>query len=203
VAGRGVPRSGDCFDAVEAILRLTGIYADKDVEQAILRELEAFILELGGDFAFVARQKRVTIDNEDYYLDLLFYHRRLRRLVAVDLKLDKFQAADKGQMELYLRWLEKHDRRPGEEPPLGLILCADKSEEHVELLQLDKSGIRVARYLTELPSRELLEKTLHDSIRRARMRLAIAKRSGPVGADQSASPSTAMQRKSKKGKKGS
>jgi hypothetical protein len=203
VAGRGVPRSGDCFDAVEAILRLTGIYADKDVEQAILRELEAFILELGGDFAFVARQKRVTIDNEDYYLDLLFYHRRLRRLVAVDLKLDKFQAADKGQMELYLRWLEKHDTRPGEEPPLGLILCADKSEEHVELLQLDKSGIRVARYLTELPSRELLEKTLHDSIRRARMRLAIAKRSGPVGADQSASPSTAMQRKSKKGKKGS
>ena len=141
---------------------------EKDVEQAILRELEAFILEMGSDFAFVARQKRITVDNEDYYLDLLFYHRRLRRLVAIELKLGKFQAADKGQMELYLRWLEKHDTRPGEEPPLGLILCADKSDEHVELLQLDKSGIRVAQYLTELPPRELLEKTLHDSIRRAR-----------------------------------
>ncbi len=153
-------------------LGLTGSYVEKDVEQAILRELEAFILELGSDFAFVARQKRISVDNEDYYLDLLFYHRRLRRLVAIDLKLEKFQAGDKGQMELYLRWLERYDTRPGEEPPLGLILCADKSEEHVELLQLDKSGIRVAQYLTELPPRELLEKTLHNSIRRARERLA-------------------------------
>jgi YhcG PDDEXK nuclease domain len=105
----------------------------------------------------------------------LFYHRRLRRLVAIELKLERFQAADKGQVELYLRWLEKYEMRPSEEPPLGLILCADKSEEHVELLQLDKSGIRVAQYLTELPPRELLEKTLHDSIRRARERLAIAR----------------------------
>ncbi len=154
----------------------SGAYVEKDVEAAIIRELEAFILELGGDFAFVARQKRITVDHEDYYLDLLFYHRRLRRLVAIDLKLGKFQAADKGQMELYLRWLEKHDTHPGEEPPLGLILCAEKSEEHVELLQLDKSGIRVAKYLTELPPREVLEKTLHASIQRARERLAIAER---------------------------
>ena len=160
-------------------LGLTGSYVEKDMEQAILRELEAFILELGSDFAFVARQKRISVDSEDYYLDLLFYHRRLRRLVAIDLKLGKFQAADKGQMELYLRWLEKHDTRPGEEPPLGLILCAEKSEEHVELLQLDKSGIRVARYLTELPPRELLEKTLHEAIRRARERLLIAERETP------------------------
>lgn len=138
------------------------------MEQAILRELEAFILELGSDFAFVARQKRITVDDEDYYLDLLFYHRRLRRLVAIEIKLGKLQAADKGQMELYLRWLEKYELRPGEEPPLGLILCGGKSEEHVELLQLDRSGIRVARYLTELPPRELLEKTLHESIKRAR-----------------------------------
>jgi predicted nuclease of restriction endonuclease-like (RecB) superfamily len=155
-------------------LGLTQPYVEKDVEQAILRELEAFILELGSDFAFVARQKRIQVDDEDYYLDLLFYHRRLRRLVAVDLKLGKFQAADKGQMELYLRWLEKHDTRPGEDPPLGLILCADKSAEHVELLQLDRSGIRVAQYLTELPPRQLLEKKLHDAIRLARERLAIA-----------------------------
>ncbi len=153
-----------------------GTYVEKDVEAAILRELEAFILELGTDFAFVARQKRISVDNVDYYLDLLFYHRRLRRLIAVELKIEKFQAADKGQMELYLRWLEKYEARPGEEPPLGLILCADKSEEHVELLQLDASGIHVAQYLTELPPREVLERTLHDSIRRARERLVITHR---------------------------
>ena len=153
-------------------LGLSGQYIEKDMEQAILRELEAFILELGSDFAFVTRQKRVTVDGEDYYLDLLFYHRRLRRLVAIDLKLGKFQAADKGQMELYLRWLEKYDMQPGEEAPIGLILCADKGEEHVELLQLDRSGIRVAQYLSELPPLELLEKKLHESIRLARERLA-------------------------------
>lgn len=153
-------------------LGLNGQYIEKDMEQAILRELEAFILELGSDFAFVARQKRITVDSEDYYLDLLFYHRRLRRLVAIDLKLGKFQAADKGQMELCLRWLEKHDTQQGEEPPIGLILCADKTEEHVELLQLDRSGIRVAQYLSELPPQELLEKKLHESIRLARERLA-------------------------------
>ncbi len=126
-------------------LGLTDAHEEKDVESAILRELEAFILELGSDFAFVARQKRITVDGEDYYLDLLFYHRRLRRLVAIDLKLGKFHAADKGQMELYLRWLEKYDQPPGEESPIGLILCSNKSEEHVELLQLHKSGIRVAQ----------------------------------------------------------
>jgi hypothetical protein len=132
-------------------------------------------LELGSDFTFVARQKRISVDSEDYYLELLCYHRPLRRLVAIDLKLGRLRAADKRQMELYLRWLERYETRPGEEPPLELILCAGKSEEHVELLQLDQSGIRVAQYLTELPRRELLEKTLHDSIRRARERLAIAK----------------------------
>jgi len=155
-------------------LGLSGHHVEKDIEQAILRELEAFILELGTDFAFVARQKRITIDNEDYYLDLLFYHRRLRCLVAIDLKLGKFQAADKGQMELYLRWLETHDTQAGENPPLGLILCADKATEHVELLQLEQSGIRVAQYLTELPPKALLEQKLHDSIRLARERLTRA-----------------------------
>ncbi len=116
-------------------LGLTGSYSEKDVEQAILRELEAFILELGTDFAFVARQKRMTVDDEDYYLDLLFYHRKLRRLVAIDLKIGKFQAADKGQMELYLRWLEENEMQPGEEPPLGLVLCAGKTEGHIRLLR--------------------------------------------------------------------
>jgi predicted nuclease of restriction endonuclease-like (RecB) superfamily len=156
-------------------LGLTGAYAEEDLEQAILRELEAFLLELGGDFAFVARQKRISIDGEDYYLDLLFYHRRLRRLLAIDLKLRKFQAGDKGQMELYLQWLAKHEMQSGEESPIGLILCADKSAEHVELLRLDQSGIRVAQYLTELPPRELLEKKLHEAIRVARMRLEQSK----------------------------
>ena len=153
-------------------LGLAGSYSEKDVEQAILRELEAFILELGTDFAFVARQKRMTVDDEDYYLDLLFYHRKLRRLVAIDLKIGKFQAADKGQMELYLRWLEENEVQPGEEPPLGLVLCAGKTEGHVRLLRLEESGIHAAQYLTELPPREVLERKLHDAIRLARERLA-------------------------------
>jgi predicted nuclease of restriction endonuclease-like (RecB) superfamily len=160
-------------------LGLTGTYNEKDIEQAILRELEAFISELGTDFAFVARQKRITVDDEDYYLDLLFYHRRLRRLVAIDLKLGKFQAADKGQMELYLRWLEENDMQPGEEPPLGLVLCAGKTEGHVRLLRLEESGIRAAQYLTEFPSREILEKKLRDSIRLARQRLAAQAQNQP------------------------
>lgn len=152
-------------------LGLKDTYSEKDLESAILRELERFIMELGAGFSFLARQKRVTVDNEDYYLDLLFYHRKLRRLVAIDLKLGKFQAADKGQMELYLRWLEKHEREPTEESPIGLILCAGKSDEHIELLQLGKSGIRVAAYMTELPPRAVLRKKLHDAIALARVKL--------------------------------
>jgi predicted nuclease of restriction endonuclease-like (RecB) superfamily len=152
-------------------LGLKDTFSEKDLETAILRELEAFILELGAGFSFVARQKRITVDDEDYYLDLLFYHRKLRRLVAIDLKLGKFQAADKGQMELYLRWLEKYEQQRGEDSPIGLILCADKSEEQIKLLQLDKSGIRVAAYLTELPPRKLLQRKLHEAILLARARL--------------------------------
>ena len=151
-------------------LGLRDTYSEKDLETAILRDLERFLLELGSDFSFVARQKRITVDNEDYYLDLLFFHRRLRRLLAVELKLGRFRAADKGQMELHLRWLEKHECQPGEESPLGLILCAGKSDEHVELLQLKKSGIRVAEYLTELPPREVLERRLREALRAARER---------------------------------
>ncbi|MFO1007669.1 MAG: PDDEXK nuclease domain-containing protein [Planctomycetaceae bacterium] len=152
-------------------LGLSEVYSEKDLETAILRQLELFILELGAGFAFVDRQKRITIDHEDYYLDLLFYHRKLRRLIAIELKIGKFTAADKGQMELYLRWLEKHEQQPGEATPLGLVLCTDKSEEHVELLQLDKSGIRVASYMTDLPSRDVLNKKLHDAVRFAQARL--------------------------------
>lgn len=146
-------------------------YNGKDLEQAILREMERFIAELGSDFAFVARQKRMTVDGTDYRLDLLFLHRRLRRLIAIELKMGRFQAADKGQMELYLGWLAKYEMRPGEEPPLGLILCAGKSEEHVELLQMEKSGIRVAEYVTEILPRHLLEAKFHAAVKAARQRV--------------------------------
>jgi hypothetical protein len=143
----------------------------KDLETSILREMEGFILELGVGFSFVARQKRITVDNEDYYLDLLFFHRKLKRLIAIELKLGKFKPAYKGQMELYLRWLEKHEKEPGEKTPLGLILCAGKASEQIELLELDKSGIKVAEYMTELPKRELLEQKLHKAVELARKRL--------------------------------
>lgn len=153
-------------------LNLKDIYSEKDLESAILRELESFIMELGAGFTFIARQKRITVDSEDYYLDLLFYHRQLQRLVAIELKLGRFRPEYKGQMELYLRWLDKHERKDGEGSPIGLILCAGKNEEQIELLELYKSGIRVAEYYTELPPREVLEKKLHQAIEYARARLA-------------------------------
>lgn len=149
-------------------LGLKDRFLEKDLEDAIIRELERFILELGIGFTFVARQKRISVDGDDYYLDLLFFHRGLRRLVAVELKLGEFQPGDKGQMELYLRWLEKHDRQPGEKAPIGLILCAGSKRETVELLELEKSGIRVASYWFELLPRKLLEKKLHEAIALAR-----------------------------------
>ena len=145
---------------------------EADLESAILRQLEAFILELGRGFAFVERQKRMVIDGDDFYLDLLFYHRRLRRLVAIELKLGRFKAAHKGQMELYLKWLDKHERQPGEEAPIGLILCAESSREQVELLQMQKDGITVAEYWTELPPKAELEQHLHQALLEARERLA-------------------------------
>lgn len=152
-------------------LGLKDSYSEKDLESGILRELESFILEIGVGFAFVARQKRMRVDNRDYSLDLLFYHRKLKRLVAIELKLDEFKSEYKGQMELYLRWLEKYETEEGEKSPIGVILCAGKSEEHIELLQLGKSGIRIAEYFTELPPRELLKQKLHQAILIARKRL--------------------------------
>lgn len=150
-------------------LGLKDTYSERDLEAAILRELERFLLELGTDFAFIARQKRMTIGHQDYYLDLLFYHRRLSRLIAVDLKLGRFEAAYKGQMELYLRWLDQNERRTQhEESPLGLILCSSKDEEQIELLQLGHGEIRVAEYLTALPEKKLLAAKLHDAVVRGR-----------------------------------
>ncbi|MDX1926940.1 MAG: PDDEXK nuclease domain-containing protein [Pirellulaceae bacterium] len=152
-------------------LGLKDSYAEKDFEAAILREIEAFLLELGDGFCFVARQKRMQIDHRDYYLDLLFYHRKLRRLVAIDLKIGEFDAAYKGEMELYLAWLKRHECEPDEAEPLGIILCAGKNEEHVALLELNKSGIHVASYLKKLLPKAELERKLHDAVRLARARL--------------------------------
>jgi predicted nuclease of restriction endonuclease-like (RecB) superfamily len=149
---------------------LSDRYVERDLEDAILRELESFLLEMGAGFSFVARQKRLQIDGDDFYIDLLFYNRRLKRLVALELKLGRFRHAYKSQMELYLRWLDRHEREDGEQPPLGLILCAGKGDEQVQLLELDAAGIHVAEYLTELPPRELLHGRLQAAIESARSR---------------------------------
>ena len=147
-------------------------YLEDDLEQALIRELEQFILELGNGFAFVERQKRMIIDGEDFYLDLLFYHRRLKRLVAIELKIDRFKAAHKGQMELYLNWLDKYERQPEEASPIGLILCAQAGIEQVELMNLQKDNIMVAEYWTELPPKKVLENKLHTALIEIQTRLA-------------------------------
>jgi len=139
-------------------------YSESDLESAILDHITEFIQEIGHDFCFVARQKRMATQKKDRYLDLLFFHRGLRRLVAIELKLAQFEPEHKGQMEWYLRWLDKNERKPGEERPIGIILCADKDAEDVEYLELDQSGIHVAQYLTELPPKELMEAKLHAAI---------------------------------------
>ena len=151
---------------------LKGFYSERTLEDCLLAHLEQFIIELGNGFSFVARQKRMIIDGEDFKLDLLFYHRRLHRLIAIDLKKGRFKAEYKGQMELYLRWLEANEMEPGEEPPLGLLLCTEGSEEQIELLQLDKAGIKVAQYLTELPPRHVLMQQIQKSIEAAKARFA-------------------------------
>jgi predicted nuclease of restriction endonuclease-like (RecB) superfamily len=152
-------------------LGLKDTFSEKDLESSIIAELQRFIIELGSDFAFLARQKRITIDTTDYYIDLLFYHRRLKSLVAIDLKIGNFEASYKGQMELYLRYLEKYEQVEGENSPIGLILCSGKNEEHVELMQLDKSNIRVADYITLLPSQEVLKQKLHQAVENAKNRI--------------------------------
>ena len=149
---------------------LKGMYSERSLEDSLVAHLEQFIIELGNGFSFVARQKRMIIDGEDFYLDLLFYHRRLHRLIAIDLKKGRFKAQYKGQMELYLRWLEANEMEPGEESPLGLLLCTEGGEEQIELLQLDKSGIKVAQYLTELPPRHVLMQQIRKSLEAAQAR---------------------------------
>ncbi len=146
-------------------------FLEPDLEAAIIREMEGFLLELGAGFTFVARQKRIQLDGDDFYLDLLFYNRKLKRLVAIELKVGGFKPEYKGQMELYMRWLDKHEREPDEGSPLGIILCTGKKPEQIELLELDRSGIHVAEYLTALPPREVLSQRLHLAALRARRQL--------------------------------
>jgi len=148
-------------------LSLEDTYSENDLEKAILKDIEKFLLEMGGDFTFLARQKRITIDGEDYYIDLLFFHRGMKRLTLIELKLGKFQASHKGQVELYLRWLDKYERKEGEASPLGIILCAEKGNEKMELLELGKNDIHVAQYLTK-PLEESLKKRLHIAVEKVR-----------------------------------
>ena len=151
------------------MLGLPDVFSEKDLENSILNQLLEFIKELGSDFTFVDRQKRITVDSEDYFIDLLFFHRGLRRLVAIDLKLGKFKPAYEGQMRLYLRYLNKNDRKPWEEEPIGLILCSEGNTEHIQYFMLDAdSDIRVAQYYTDLPSKEILADRLQRAIAIAR-----------------------------------
>ncbi|MCL1834405.1 MAG: PDDEXK nuclease domain-containing protein, partial [Leptospirales bacterium] len=146
-------------------------FLESDLEKAILTELEKFILEFGHGFTFVERQKRMTMDNDDYWLDLLFYHRILKRLVAVELKVGKFLPQYAGQMEFYLKWLNRYERQEGENEPIGLILCTKASRNQIELMELDKSGIAVAEYWTKLPPKELLEEKIRTIFSEASERL--------------------------------
>ena len=161
-------------------LELNDRFLERDLEDAVLRELETFLLELGAGFSFVARQKRIQLDGDDFYIDLLFYNRKLKRLVVVELKLGAFKAEYKSQMELYLRWLAQNEREPDEELPLGIILCSGKNSEQIELLELGAAGIHVAEYLTVLPPRAVLHEKLHSAIETARARIGAKSTSGAV-----------------------
>lgn len=145
-------------------LGLNGFYSEDELEDAIAKQLEAFILELGQGFAFLERQRRFTIDGTDYYLDLLFYHRKLKCLVAIDLKLGKFKPQYKGQMELYLKYMQKYDMLPDENSPIGLLLCSEGNTEHIELLMLNEDNIKVAQYVTYLPDKQWFIDKLNRSI---------------------------------------
>lgn len=150
-------------------LDLPHFYNENELEIALINTMEHFIMELGNGFAFLERQKRITVDEEDYYLDLLFYHRKLKRLIAIDLKLGKFKPAYKGQMELYLRWLEKYEMQKEEEKPIGLLLCSEGNTEHIELLLLNEPEIKVAQYLTEFPNKQWFSDKLQKALKIAKM----------------------------------
>lgn len=147
------------------MLGLPDMFSENDLESAIVSQMQSFICEMGTDFAFLGRQKRITIDAVDYHIDLLFYHRSLHRLVAIDLKLGKFKPEHEGQMRLYLRYLDRNERKEGEESPIGLILCSEGNTEHIEYLMLEEnSPVKVAQYYTQLPDKQLLAQKLQRAV---------------------------------------
>jgi predicted nuclease of restriction endonuclease-like (RecB) superfamily len=154
-------------------LDLKDNFSEKDLENGILYELERFLLELGGGFSYIDRQKRIQIGGRDYYIDLLFYHRKLKRLVLIELKLGEFSPEHKGQVELYLKWLSRYEKEPGEEEPIALILCSGKDSELVELMDLEKDNIHVAEYWLQLPPKDVLQAKLHRAIEQAQARIGL------------------------------
>ena len=152
-------------------MELKDNYSEKDLESAILVELERFILEFGNDFAFMTRQKRIQIGSNDYYIDLLFYHRKLRRLVMIELKIGDFMPEYKGQVELYLKWLSKYEKQDFEEEPIAIILCSGKENDVVELMDLEKDNIHISEYWLILPPKEILKEKLHKAVDYAKARM--------------------------------
>jgi predicted nuclease of restriction endonuclease-like (RecB) superfamily len=153
------------------ILNLKDNYLESDLEKAIIADVQKFILEFGRGFAFIESQKHMPIDGEEVVLDLLFYNRILKRLVAVELKIGSFKAAYKSQMELYLAWLDEYEREKGEEAPIGIILCASANRKKVEMLKMDRAGIVVAEYWTELPPKAVFEQKIKEIMEEAQERL--------------------------------
>lgn len=151
------------------MLGLPETFSENELEQTVIDQVEEFMHEMGSDFTLIARQKRITVDAVDYKMDLVFFHRSLRRTIIVDLKLGKFKPSYEGQMLLYLRYIDTHERHPWEESPIGLILCSEGNTEHIEYLMLDEnSPIKVAQYYTELPDKQLLAAKLQRAIAIAR-----------------------------------
>ena len=147
------------------MLGLPDMFSEEELETAVLNQVEEFMHELGSDFTLVERQKRITVDAVDYKMDLVFFHRTLRRFVVVDLKLGKFKPSYEGQMLLYLRYLNKNERHDWEESPIGIILCSEGNTEHIEYLMLDESSpIKVAQYYTQLPDKKVLAERLQRAI---------------------------------------
>jgi len=146
-------------------------YLEADLEKAILTELERFILENGRGFTYAGKQVHMTMDGDTHKLDLLFYNRVLKRLVAIDLKIGKFKPEYSGQMRFYLKWLERYEMIEGENPPIGIILCAGGSREKIELMELDKEGIAIAQYWTHLPPKMEFERKITQIYEDAKERL--------------------------------
>ena len=170
--GSGVPLDAFRDPMLLDMLGLADTYLERDLESALVHDMEAFLLEVGRGWAFVERQKRMTFDGDDYYLDLLFYSRPLRRLIAVELKVGKFKPSYQGQMNFYLKWLDRHERQADENPPIGLILCTEASRDQIELLELHKDGIVVAEYWTTLPPKAELQARIQAVYREAQERIA-------------------------------